>query len=153
MTIDYNKLVTIIAVKAHSTRDEAWSGLSTAYLTLDQTRPEKERIAHLLKVGVLAVKSEVHAKYTDYTNGVLRCEPLIQEPESVDERTAEQLANDIGRALGLSGEAVGVIRSIADGECGTSTDAIRWLLRKKGIANTRVKTREVHDALRRIQTQ
>lgn len=102
---------------------------------------------------MLAVKSEVRTKYVDSTNGVLRCEPLIQEPESVDERTAEQLADDIGKVLGLSGEAVGVIRSIADGECGASTDAIRWHLRKKGIANTRVKTKEVHDALRRIQTQ
>lgn len=151
--IDFPKLASIIAVKAHSTLDEAWGGLSTAYLTLDTSRPERERVAYLLKVGVLAVKSEVRAKYVDSTNGVLRCEPLIQEPESVDERTAEQLANDIGKVLGLSSEAVGVIRSIADGECGASTDAIRWHLRKKGIANTRVKTREVHDALRRIQTQ
>lgn len=151
--IDFPKLANIIAVKAHSTLDEAWGGLSTAYLTLDTSRTEKERVAYLLKVGVLAVKSEVRAKYVDSTNGVLRCEPLIQEPESVDERTAEQLADDMGKVLGLSSEAVGVIRSIADGECGASADAIRWHLRKKGIANTRVKTREVHDALRRIQTQ
>lgn len=153
VTVDYSKLANIIAVKAHSTRDEAWGGLSTAYLTLDRTRTEQEQVAYLLKVGVLAVKNELRSKYIDSNSGVLRMEPMTSEVGATDERTSERLANDIGKVLNLSSEAVGVIRSIADGECGASRDAIRWHLRNKGIAKSRSKTTEVLNALQRISSQ
>lgn len=153
--LDFISIANVIAVKSHSTLDEAWSGLSTAYLTLDRTRSESEQAAYLQIVGVHAVKREVSKRYTDYHSGVLRhvCDDVTPDNENHFEQTAEQLAEHIGLVLKLSEGATEAVRAIADGECGASADAIRWHLRKKGIANTRIKVREVQDALRRIQTQ
>lgn len=150
-TLDYRIIANIIAVKAHSTLDEAWSGLSCAYLTLDRGRSESEQAAYLIKVGVLSVKNELQRRYIG-NSGVMRTEPLLTEVESKEERSAESLSNEIGKVLNLSEDAVGVIRSIADGECGASYDAIRWHLRNRKVANTRLKTTEVANALQRIHT-
>lgn len=139
-------------MKAHSTLDEAWGGLSSAYLSLDRKRSESEQASYLIKVGVLAVKNELQRKYIG-KSGVMRVEPLLAEVESSDERSAESLSLEIGKTLNLSQDAVGVICAIANGDCGASSDAIRWHLRKKKVANTRVKTTEVLNAIQRISTQ
>lgn len=153
--LDFVSIANIIAVRSHSTLDEAWSGLSTAYLTLDRTRGESEQAAYLQNVGVLAVKREISKRYTDYHSGVLRhvCDEVTPDDENHFEQTAEQLAEHIGAVLNLSEGATEGIRAIANGDCSASADAIRWHLRKKGITNTRIKVKEVQDALRRIQTQ
>lgn len=152
--LDFANIASIIAVRSHSTLDEAWGGLSTAYLSLDRTRSESEQAKYLQTVGVLAVKREISKRYTDYHSGVLLhvYDETTPDNENHFEQTPEQLAEHIGTVLNLSEGATEVVRAIANGDCGASTDAIRWHLRKKGIANTRVKAKEVQDALRRIQT-
>ena len=70
--IDYKQCVKVIQAKAKCSADEAWTGLASAYLTLDTSRTEREQVLYLQTVGTYAVHDYVRSKYTDRTSGIIR---------------------------------------------------------------------------------
>ena len=63
MSIDYCEVVVKIQARAKCSRDEAWSGLAQAFLSLDKTRTEREQYWFLIHYGALNVLGEIQKKY------------------------------------------------------------------------------------------
>lgn len=73
--MEYKDIVNIIRARTHCSVDEAWTGLSIAFLNLDRSRTEVEQFAYLIRYGALAVIDEWRCHYTDATSGILRMVP------------------------------------------------------------------------------
>lgn len=71
----YRDIVNIIRARTHCSVDEAWTGLSIAFLNLDRSRTEVEQFAYLTRYGALAVIDEWRSHYTDPTSGIVRMVP------------------------------------------------------------------------------
>ena len=62
--IDYCEIVTKIQARVKCSRDEAWSGLAQAFLSLDKERTEREQYWFLINYGAVQVNAEVAKKYS-----------------------------------------------------------------------------------------
>lgn len=62
--IDYCEIVTKIQARVKCSRDEAWSGLAQAFLSLDKARTEREQYWFLINYGAVQVNAEVAKKYS-----------------------------------------------------------------------------------------
>jgi hypothetical protein len=64
MDIDFNEVVVKIQACAKCSRDEAWSGLAQAFLSLDHSRTEREQYWFLIHYGAIQVRAEIAKYYT-----------------------------------------------------------------------------------------
>lgn len=62
--IDFTEVVTKIQARAKCSRNEAWSGLAQAFLSLDKNRTEREQYYFLIHFGAIQVNAEVAKKYS-----------------------------------------------------------------------------------------
>lgn len=62
--IDFTEVVTKIQARAKCSRNEAWSGLAQAFLSLDKNRTEREQYYFLIHFGAIQVNAEVVKKYS-----------------------------------------------------------------------------------------
>lgn len=63
MSIDFNEVALKIQARAKCSRDEAWSGLAQAFLSLDHERTEREQYWFLINFGAIHVHAEIARKY------------------------------------------------------------------------------------------
>lgn len=64
MAINFKEVVIKIQARAKCSRDEAWSGLAQAFLSLDRNRTEREQYWFLIHYGSLQVRAEIARYYT-----------------------------------------------------------------------------------------
>lgn len=62
--IDFKEVVTKIRASARCSKDEAWTGLATAWLYLDQSRTLNEQYWFLINIGAKFVRGAIQAKYS-----------------------------------------------------------------------------------------
>lgn len=140
MPIDYIKLTLTIKARTRCSLDEAWDGLSRAFLSLDRSRTEAEQCCYLLKYGACAVFYSLRYKYNP--DGTMRFTQLSDTlPASADRGYdfLEQFPDGLTREFA---------QRLADGESSfTAGSASHWLRQSKGI-NTRTSVRKLLDETR-----
>ena len=62
--IDFSEVVVKIMACARCSRDEAWSGLAQAFLSLNKNRTEREQYWFLIHFGAIQVHAEIAKKYS-----------------------------------------------------------------------------------------
>jgi hypothetical protein len=139
--IDYEHIARLIRAKCRCSLTEAWSGLATAFLTLDTTRSEGEQVAYLLKYGRFAVLDEWRSNYTDAEGGVLRMVPsdysMFSSVPTLDHDFSE-LFPDYCR---------GYAEYLARGRTYSLNSARHYLRTRAGI-NKRTSTRRLYEDTR-----
>ena len=149
--IDYSKLVRVIQARTQCSTNEAWSAMATAFLSLDQSRSEGERVNYLIQVGSLKVAEILRDNYVD-SSGVQRFASLELTGEVVDNKPADDL-----KFLELFPQ--GIIREfatrLAEGTSKFSTGSASHWLRKFHNINTRKSVKELlndtRSAAKRLQ--
>lgn len=138
--LDYERLARIIKCRTRCSTNEAWDGLSCAFLSLDKSRTESEQAYYLLKYGACAVYCSLRYKYN--TDGTQRFTPLSDTLPASNDRGYDFLDQF---PSGLTREFA---QRLADGESSfTSGSASHWLRQSKGI-NTRTSVRKLLDDTR-----
>lgn len=140
MAVDYCKLVRVIQARTKCSNNEAWEAISQAFLTLDQSRSEGERVSYLLNVGSLKIAESLRDKYLDKDTGVQRLVSLELVNEVPDQRPADN--SDFLKVF-----PEGLVREFAtrlsEGSSKfTSGSASHWL-RKFHNINTRSSVKEL----------
>lgn len=142
--IDYIKITRVIQARAKCSPDEAWSGLASAFLSLDTSRSENEQVHYLCKFGALMVTDEVRKKYIG-SDGTMR---FTQLDESLVEGTAS--ASDEYDFLKAFPE--GLVREfatrLAEGTSSFTAGSVSHWLRKTYNINTRSSVKGVLDGTR-----
>lgn len=149
--IDYPKLVRVIQARTQCSNNEAWSAMATAFLSLDQSRSEGERVNYLIQVGSLKVAECLRDKYVD-SSGVQRFVSLELTSEVVDDKPADDL-----KFLELFPQ--GLVREfatrLAEGTSKFSAGSASHWLRKFHNINTRKSVKELlndtRSAAKRLQ--
>ena len=136
--IDFNNIARVIRAKCRCTSDEAWSGMATAFLSLDTTRSEGEQEAYLIKYGSFAAIDEWRSQYTDKGSGVMRLVPsdysTFATKPSLDVDFSELFPDDCR----------GYAEYLANG--GTySLNSARHYLRTRAGINKRTSTRRLYE--------
>ena len=70
--IDYELAAIHIMAKCRCSKDEAWSGLATAFLYVDTSMDEAAQYSYLVTYGAKAVRKEWSRQYVDKDSGVKR---------------------------------------------------------------------------------
>lgn len=135
--IDYKLVAKCIAIKTHCSASEAWDGLSTAFLKLDQTRTEREQCRFLIIVGAWSVYTELRHRYG---GGQFQCS-LDDAPEVASGTI------DIDELDFLNAFPEGLVRQVAEaislGQCSYTYESVRHWLRKTQNINSRTITRKL----------
>lgn len=138
--LDYERLANIIKCRARCSMDEAWDGLSRAFLSLDRNRTESEQASYLLMVGEKSVYYTLRYKYN--AAGELKFVPLDEHHSSVPYWDYEFLQRF------PAGDVREFVQRVADGECSfTPGAASHWLRSVKNI-NTRTSVRNLMESAR-----
>lgn len=138
--LDYEKITQIIKCRARCSMDEAWDGLSRAFLSLDSSRTEAEQASYLLTNGVNAVWYGLRYKYN--RSGELRFVPIDETYKAAPETGYDFLEKF----------PAGLVREfatrLAEGESQFTTgSASHWLRKFKNI-NKRTAVKELMDRTR-----
>lgn len=135
--IDYKLVAKCIAIKTHCSASEAWDGLSTAFIKLDQTRTEREQCRFLIIVGAWSVYTELRHRYG---GGQFQC-----SLDDVSEVASGSIGIDEFDFLNVFPE--GLVRQVAKaislGQCSYTYESVRHWLRKTQNINSRKTTRKV----------
>lgn len=78
MSINFLEIVYKIQARAKCTRDEAWSGLAQAFLSLDKERTLREQYWFLIHFGAIYVHEEIRQKYLELGEYSLLGETTIE---------------------------------------------------------------------------
>lgn len=140
MPIDYEKIALVIKRRTHCTYNEAWDGLSRAFLSLDSSRTEAEQASYLLTNGANAVWYGLRYKYN--ADGQLRFVPIDETYKAAPETGYDFLEKF----------PAGVVREfatrLAEGESQFTTgSASHWLRKFKNI-NKRTAVKGLMDSTR-----
>lgn len=138
--LDYERLAHIIKCRTRCSTNEAWDGLSRAFLSLDVSRTEAEQASYLLTNGANAVWYGLRYKYN--RSGELRFVPIDDTYKA---------APDAGYDF-LEKFPAGLVREfatrLAEGESQFTTgSASHWLRKFKNI-NKRTAVKELMDSTR-----
>ena len=137
----YCDVVNIIRARTRCSVDEAWTGLSIAFLHLDRSRTEGEQFAYLIKYGALAVIDEWRSRYTDLTSGIVRMVPsdysTFTTKPSLDVDFTELFPDDCR----------GYAEYLANGGTYSLASARHYLRTRMGI-NKRTSTRRLYERTR-----
>lgn len=140
MPIDYKKLASVIKARTHCTINEAWDGLSRAFLSLDSSRTEAEQASYLLTNGANAVWCSLRYKYN--ADGQLRFVPIDDTYKAAPETGYDFLEKF------PSGLVREFATRLAEGESQFTTgSASHWLRKFKNI-NKRTAVKELMDSTR-----
>lgn len=137
----YTDVMNIIRARTHCSVNEAWTGLSIAFLHLDRKRTEGEQFAYLIEYGALAVIDEWRSHYTDRDSGIVRMVPsdysTFSAVQSLDVDCTELFPEDCR----------GYAEYLANG--GTySINTARHYLRKHAGINDRKTSRRLYERTR-----
>lgn len=139
MSIDYQSCVSAIRKQCRCSEQEAWDGLTSAYLSMDRSRSEKEQCWWLIHIGAYKVLTVVRQSYSSAVPGCKREVPL-------DEQCLEAPVDDEWGFLSVfpEGYARQLAMWLSCGKHRLTTDSVRYWLRKTyGIsAKTLPKTLE-----------
>lgn len=140
MPIDYEKIALVIKRRTHCTYNEAWDGLSRAFLSLDASRTEAEQASYLLTNGANAVWYSLRYKYN--ADGQLRFVPIDDTYKAAPETGYDFLEKF----------PAGVVREfatrLAEGESQFTTGSVSHWLRKFKNINKRTAVKELMDSTR-----
>lgn len=138
--LDYERIALVIQRRAGCSNNEAWDGLSRAFLSLDSSRTESEQASYLLTNGVNAVWYGLRYKYN--RSGELRFVPIDDTYKAAPEAGYDFLEKF----------PAGLVREfatrLAEGESQFTTgSASHWLRKFKNI-NKRTAVKELMDSTR-----
>lgn len=138
--LDYERLARIIKCRTRCSTNEAWDGLSRAFLSLDVSRTEAEQASYLLTNGANAVWYGLRYKYN--RSGELRFVPIDDTYKAAPEAGYDFLEKF----------PAGLVREfttrLAEGESQFTTgSASHWLRKFKNI-NKRTAVKQLMDSTR-----
>lgn len=136
--LDYKRLAQVIKARARCSMDEAWDGLSRAFLSLDKSRTESEQAAYLLMNGVNFVYYSLRYKYN--SSGELRFVPIDEHRLAVPSWDYEFLNRF------PAGNVREFAQRVADGECSFTPGAASHWLRSVKHINTRTSVRNLMES-------
>ena len=138
--LDYERLAKIIQCRTRCSTNEAWDGLSRAFLSLDVSRTEAEQASYLLTNGANAVWYGLRYKYN--RSGELRFVPIDDTYKAAPEGGYDFLEKF------PSGLVREFATRLAEGESQFTTgSASHWLRKFKNI-NKRTAVKELMDSTR-----
>lgn len=88
--LDFERIVSAIQGRSGCSRDEAWSALSEAYLTLDRDAPEAQQAAYLIKTSYMrfftnVVKENSCNNATAIANATMKALRAANEDNDISE--------------------------------------------------------------------
>lgn len=135
--INYFSIMKTISRRANCSDDEAWSGLSAAYITLDRSFDERLQCWYLIKYGTLAVIDEIRGYYSGTVKKYVEYEDNAHGSASHADEWAFLEAFPVGYVRDFAELlASGIVKK------GTESSASNWL-RKTHNINTRKLPRQI----------
>lgn len=143
MPIDYQMCVSAIRKQCRCSRQEAWDGMVSAYLTMDRGASDACQSWWLINIGALKVCTAVRETYTAEV-GVKREVPLDGQLLPAADEWEWDFLNAF--AEGYPRE---LARWLANGKHRLSVDSVRYWLRKRYGISAKTLPRQLEAEVRR----
>lgn len=143
--INYELAAIHIMAKCRCSKDEAWSGLATAFLYVDTTMDEAAQYSYLVEYGAKAVRKEWSRQYVDKTSGVKRFVTSDFSDLKSDSKVESDLAFLEAFPEGMAREYA---RLLSEGKHKFTMHTCLNFVRRRYSLNNRTQARRVYESVR-----